>query len=149
MHKKSFVLFALVMVLVLGVAPTAYAKKAPPAKPVFVSHPYSKQNVVKAGKNFSTWGYIAPKLSANTTETTTTIYVQLYVGHGSWVATDSLNATATLSSNGKFKKKTNYTATLNFANKGRYRMRAKFVWTDANDVQHIKWSSLKYFWIKK
>jgi hypothetical protein len=60
------------------------------------------------------------------------------------VATSALDTTGTLSATGKFRNKTNYTAVMNIAATGRYRLHAKLVWIDAGGVSHEKWSCWEY-----
>ncbi len=76
--------------------------------------------------------------------------VQKWNGRRSWETSDKLGLDRDhRQSTGKFKKRTNYGATLNIGTKGRYRLRTKLVWTDSAGVERHKWSSWKYIWIKK
>ena len=57
--------------------------------------------------------------------------------------------TATVSATGHFKGKTNYLAKLTISHTGRYRLRAKLVWTNAKGVVKKLWSTRKYFRVYK
>lgn len=145
---RKWLTAALVVVLVFALAvPAMGAPVKGFRKPTFISHPYVKYSKVKAGRNFTTWGYVNPRLASGQ-EATVTIFVQSYKGHGSWETSSGLETTAALSATGRFKRKTNYSATMNIGAVGRYRMRAKLVWKDSNGNVKTKWSSLKYIWIR-
>jgi hypothetical protein len=124
------------------------AKKVVKKKSTSVSHPYIAKGKRKQGVAFKTWGYVAPKLRAST-PTTLTIVVQSYMGHGSWVTTSGVAATATVAPKGKFKNKTNYTASLTIDRAARYRLRAKLVYVDTKGVERTKWSSWLYMRVYK
>lgn len=112
------------------------AKAAP--KPVAVSHPYVAKGKHRPGRTLKVWGYIAPRVP-KTSETTLTIVVQKRIGR-SWVTTDSLGATGTVTIKGKFKgKKDNYAAKLKLP-AGLYRLRAKLVYLDAKGVEKTRTS---------
>jgi hypothetical protein len=122
-----------------------YATAAKPAakakpKPTKVSRPYIARGKTKPGVAFSTWGFITPTL-ATSTPATLTIAVDTYMGQGSWATTSGVAATATISPTGKFKNKTNYTASLTIDRPARYRLRAKLVYIDAKGVERTKLSS--------
>jgi hypothetical protein len=117
------------------------SSSTPKKKTTKVSHPYVSKKRHHAGVGFALWGFVSPRI--NTGEATLTVGVQKLAG-GSWVTSSSLAATGTLSQSGKFKHKTNYVATLNLPQSGRYRLRAKLVWIDAKGTEHTKWSKLCY-----
>lgn len=126
----------------------AAAKVKTSSKHTVVSHPYATRGKHRPGRALKVWGYIAPKLP-NTSEATLTIVVQRRV-KGSWVATDGLTTTGTVTVKGKFRgNKTNYHATLHIPRSGQYRLRAKLVYLDAKAVEHTKTSkflSVKIHW---
>lgn len=114
-----------------------YAAVKSNSKPLMVSHPYASQGRHRAGRTLKVWGYIAPKMS-NTSEATLTVTVQQRVGR-SWVTTDGLTATGTVSAKGKWHgNKTNYAATVKLPTKGLYRLRTKLVYLDAKGVEQTK-----------
>jgi len=108
-----------------------YAKTTS-SKSTVVSHPYVAKGRHRPGHSLKVWGYIAPKLS-NTSETTLTILVQKKV-KGSWVTSDTLATTGTVTAKGKFRHKTNYHATLHLP-KGDYRLRAQLVYLDSKSIE--------------
>jgi hypothetical protein len=120
----------------------AKAVSTTPAAPkaTVVSHTYAANGKHHATKSLFVWGYISPKLP-NLTEATLTVVAARSVGK-SWVTTTSMNATGTVASRGRFKNKTNYTAKLHLNVAGRYRLRAKLVYTDAKGVEQTKWSKV-------
>ena len=123
------------------------AKPAPKKVVLLPSHPYVKHAQNKLGKAFGVWGYVPPKL-CGTTNATLTVSVSRYT-HSKWTAVPSLNQTATLSTSGKFKNKTNYATSLTINRGGSYRMRVKLVYLDSKSVERTKWSAWKKFSIKK
>ncbi len=125
----------------------AKAPAAKRAKPTSVSHPYITKRRHVANRSFKVWGYVAPRL-ARGTESTVTLSVQQWQGSGSWVTTEGVSATATVSAKGPFKKKTNYRANMTIPVAGRYRMAATLVWKDADGVEHTKTSKFLIFRIK-
>ena len=122
--------------------PTAPVTPAKP-KSTMVSHPFAAKGRHSADTTFTIWGYITPKLP-KLGDATLTVGVENYMGHGSWAASSTLAATGTVSATGKFKGKTNYTATMHIAHPARYRFRTKLVYNDAKGVKHTKWSKLFY-----
>ena len=155
MKKRLSAVIELVLLMAMVVPSIAVAVPKQPSarakgKPIFVSHPYTKKKTVKVARDFKAWGYIKTwRGRPLTSEATATIVVQKWNGRRSWETSESLASTATISATGKFKQKTNYSATLNIGTKGRYRLRTKLVWTDSAGVVRTKNSSWKYIWIKK
>ena len=118
-------------------AKPAAASTTPAAvKAVAVSHPFAAGGKHRVGKTLKLWGYVSPKLP-NVKEATITVLVGQKVGN-SWVATSSLNTTGTVSAKGKFRNKTNYTASVVLPKAAWYRFQMKLVWTDAKGVEHTK-----------
>jgi len=129
--------------------PRPVAAKRVFGKPIFVSHPFTKRDTVKAGQAFTAWGYINTWHGvALTTDATVTVRVQKWKGGRSWETSAGLATTATLAPSGKFKRKTNYTAGMNIGLAGRYRLVAVLVWKDAKGVQRTTCSSWKYIRVK-
>lgn len=122
---------------------------APAAKPkvLMPSHPYLAKSKNKLGRAFGVWGFIPPKL-CGTTNATATITVSRYA-HSKWTSVPSLSTTATLSTTGHFKNKTNYATKLTVNRGGSYRMRVRLVYLDSKGVQHTKLSTWKKFSIRK
>jgi hypothetical protein len=116
-----------------------YAKPAKP-KVSAPSHPYVSKGKHRASKSLRVFGYISPRLSG-AQESTLTVYAYTKV-NGSWVTTDSLTTTGTISAKGSFKRKTNYAATLHLEKAGKYRLRTRLVFVDAKGVKHDKWSKI-------
>lgn len=130
----------------------ATTSAAPAAKPkpkaTKVSHPFMAKGKRRQNKSFKVWGYISPKL-ANTKTTTLTVSVQTYGGHGSWITTAGVAATGTVTPKGRFKNKTNYTASFKIDRPARYRLRTKLIYVDAKGVQRTKWSGYLYLRVYK
>jgi hypothetical protein len=158
MRKWIVAALVVVLALALGVPSLALAngnqsvRVAAKAKgrPTFVSHPYTKRDVVVAGTDFGVWGYVNTwhSVPLSTSDSTLTIQVQKWNGGHSWEATSGLNTTGTLTAKGAFKRKLNYGATMNIGLSGLYRLTAVLVWRDAKGVERTTWSCWKYLWIK-
>jgi hypothetical protein len=127
-------------------APKAAAPKVAAPKATTVSHPYVSKRRHHAGSTLWISGFVSPRISASTA--TLTISVQK-LSAGSWETSASLATTGTVKQSGKFKHKTNYTAGVVIGQAGRYRLRAKLVWTDTKGIKHTKWSKLLYVRIYK
>ena len=147
---KKWLALVLVAALVIAMAVPAVALAKPGkafGKPTFVSHPYTKHVRLKVSKDFGVWGYVNTWHRVPLTkDATVTIFA---TPRGSKVASEGLTTTATVAWSGKFKKKTNYKATMNIDAVGAYYLRAKLVWVDAKGVEHTKWSSRKLIRIVK
>lgn len=152
MKRFRALLTVMVLVLVVAMPAAAVAKSVKAAgRPTFISHPYTKNSTLRIDKDFRTWGYVNTwKRAPLTKDATVTIAVEKWNASArSWESSGGLATTATVSASGKFKKKTNYFANMKIGITGRYRMRAMLVWMDTAGVEHTKWSSRKYFKMKK
>jgi hypothetical protein len=126
-----------------------YAKPAVAAAPVAFSRPLVKHATVKHNRAFKVTGYIDPSVTTSATAATVTVSVQRRNSHGKWVATPSLNQTATVSATGKYAGKLNYVAGFKIRRLGKYRLRAKLVYLDASSASQVKWSKTTTVTIKK
>jgi hypothetical protein len=125
-----------------------YAAPAPAAKPVTFSRPFTNGAKHKSGRPFGVNGYFAPSL-ASATNATVTIGVERLSARGHWVATRSFNQTATVSATGKYAGKVSYKATMKIKRLGKFRLRAKLAYLDANGVSHLRFSKPTIAIIKK
>jgi hypothetical protein len=125
-----------------------YAAPKPAAQPTLFSRPFLKGAKIKRGRTFRPAGYIAPTL-CSATDATVTIHVQRRNARGKWVAVRSLTTSATVSPTGKYADKVNYKASMKIKRLGKYRLRAKLAYLDADRVSHIKWSTPTTVQIKK
>jgi hypothetical protein len=123
-------------------------KYAAPKAPTLFSRPFLKAAKIKRGRTFNPAGYIAPTL-CSATDATVTIHVQRRNARGKWVAVGSLTTSATVSPTGKYAGKVNYGASMKIKRLGKYRLRAKLAYLDADRVSHIKWSTWTTVQIKK
>jgi hypothetical protein len=128
-----------------------YAKPAaakPKAKPVLFSRPSLKKPTFKLNANFKAVGYFAPSL-ASTNTATVTVGVERRNAKGAWVRTTSYDETATLSATGWYKNKITYVATMNINRAGKYRLRARLAYVDADSVSRVKWTGTRVVTIRK
>lgn len=113
-------------------------------KPLFISHPFVSKSRIAVGTEFEAWGFVWPMI-ADTESAQITLVVQKWEGFGKWTEMSEADTEGTLSDgSGKFTKKSNYSATMSLDEVGRYRIRAKLVWTDAEGVSHAMQSSWKH-----
>jgi hypothetical protein len=124
------------------------AAAKPVASPVLFSRPFLKNGKVRRARNFKAAGYFSPTLST-AASATVTIGVERRGPRGRWVATRSFNETAAVSATGKYKNQINYTAVMNINRLGKYRIRAKLVYPNADGVIVTKWSKPTTVTVKK
>lgn len=148
---KRWFTIVLVGVLVIALAAPAVAvgTSTKTGAPRFVSHPYTKKSTLELGKDFAVWGYVRTfKNRPISGDASVTIEVQRWKSKHSWEASSGLTASTMLSATGKFRNKTNYTATMDIGAKGRYRLRAVLVWHDSKGDHRMR-SSWKYIRVEK
>jgi hypothetical protein len=151
MRKLIVGLFALA--LLAGMVTPAFAvtgtsshKKVVAAKPVFVSHPFTARSKYKAGRTFTTTGYVAPKAS-NLTSRTIEVIVYRQRKSGSWEQTATI--TGSLFNRRYYKNRTLYSAKVTLSGTGRYRMRTRYTWEAADGTKRVRYSNYRYFRIVK
>ncbi|HEX9094341.1 MAG TPA: hypothetical protein VF902_10200 [Coriobacteriia bacterium] len=147
---RRWMVALLVVVLVFGLAipafATAAANKGVRAKPVFVQHPYTAKQKMKAGVEFNTWGYVTPKVSDFASKTVE-ILIYKRTGARTWEQTTTVDAT--MWNRGRIRNRTMYSAKVTLSAVGQYRMRAKYTWKAQDGTLKSRLSSYKYFRIVK
>jgi hypothetical protein len=144
---RKWIAVTLIAVLVLGLAAPAFADTHPHrTRPVKVQHPYTAKGKYRVGQEFKTWGWVTPRAS-DLTSRTLEILVYVRTGARTWDLTKTVDAT--LSNPRRPKNQTRYAALLSLDAVGKYRMRAKYSWTDEAGVARTKLSSYKNFRIIK
>ena len=125
-------------------ASTSTAKK----KTVSVSHPYTGKRTYKSGTAFLVFGYVTPR-QPSSAQAKVALRFEKLNSRGRWSVVSTLTPTATVTSQGSFKNKTNYRTPVTVNGAGKYRVRAKLSWLDAKGVKHTKTSSYYRFAISK
>jgi hypothetical protein len=126
---------------------TAPAPK-PAAAPTLFSRPVLKAAKFKSGRNFAAVGYIAPTV-CSAADATVTVSVQRLAKGGRWVAVPILTRTAAVTDTGKYAGKVNYRAVMRIKKLGKFRLRAKLEYLNADGASLVKWSKTTVVTIKK